>query len=93
MNQAREFLNDYLSEQLQDLVRNVNAAKIALDDSESVLSHRITLTANIQKIARTRGMDVLYILTQDGDVLARVEGPPRERLHFKVKTRSIFSWG
>ncbi len=88
MNQAREFLNDYLSEQLQDLVRNVNAAKIALDDSESVLSHRITLTANIQKIARTRGMDVLYILTQDGDVLARVEGPRAPEL--KVPTLAAF---
>ncbi len=88
MEQARAFLNDYLSEQLQDLVRNVNASKLALSQNEDVLDHRITLTANLQKLARTRGLDVLYILTDNGQVLARAEGPRAPEL--KVPTYEAF---
>ena len=75
MGQARQFLNDYLAEQIQELATNVRSVKGVVDNNSDLMSNRITYAANLQKLARTQGLDVIYVINENGHVLARAEGP------------------
>ncbi len=88
MTQARQFLNDYLSEQIQDLATNVRSAKTVIDNNNGLIGNRITYAANLQKLARTQGLDVIYVLNEHGHVLARAEGPSAPE--FRIPSPDVF---
>jgi len=88
MGQARQFLNDYLAEQIQDLATNVSSVKGAIDNSSGLLTNRITYAASLQKLARTQGLDAIYILNENGHILARAEG--QSAPEFRAPSPDVF---
>lgn len=89
MGQARQFLNDYLAEQIQELVTNVKSVKGAVEANSPLMTNRITYAAYLQQLVRVQGLDVIYVLDKEGHVLVRAEGPSAPE--FKVPSPEVFS--
>lgn len=75
MDGAREVLNDYVDQEFSSLASDVRAIRNSLTQREDGISDRISLTAELQIIARVRDLDAIYILRDDGRVLSQATGP------------------
>lgn len=88
MNQARAILDDYVDQELADLGKDINDLSTSLNVSPSDIQSRISFTAELQIQARIRDFDSIYVLSNQGDVLSRVESPFAPSL--RVPTPSVF---
>lgn len=88
MSQARVILDDYVDQELDDLGKDINDLSLFLNLTPSDIQSRISLTAELQVQARIRDFDSVYVLSDQGDVLSRVESPFAPPL--RVPTQDIF---
>jgi two-component system nitrogen regulation sensor histidine kinase NtrY len=88
MTQARAILDDYVDQELAELGKDINALSISLDAKPEDIQSRISFTAALQIEARVRDLDSVYVLSNQGDVLTRVESPFAPQL--RVPTDEIF---
>jgi two-component system nitrogen regulation sensor histidine kinase NtrY len=88
MSQARIILDDYVDQELADLGKDINDLSLSLNLTPSDIQSRISLTAELQVQARIRDFDSVYVLSNQGDVLSRVESPFAPPL--RVPTQDIF---
>lgn len=75
MDGARAVLTDYVDQELSELASDVRAIRSSLSQRDMGISDRISLTAELQIIARVRDLDAIYLLRDDGRVLAQATGP------------------
>jgi len=74
MELARNILGNNLGREMNDLGEEIKFTETDfLNPNERFLSSRITFTAYINRLARGRDYDALYILTHEGDILTRFE--------------------
>ena len=88
MEQARSILDDYVDQELSDLGKDISILSAAIDADPTMVEQRISLTAELQIQARVRDLDAVYMLSDKGDVLARVETPFAP--DFRVPAESVF---
>jgi len=88
MEQARSILDDYVDQELASLGKDINFLSAAIDADPAMIEQRITLTAELQVRARVRDLDSVYIISNQGDVLSRVESPFAP--DFRVPANSVF---
>lgn len=88
MNQARAILDDYVDQELSDLGRDINELSTSLNVRPSDIQSRISLIAELQIQARIRDFDSIYVLSDQGDVLSRVESPFAPPL--RIPTQDVF---
>ncbi len=88
MEQARSILDDYVDQELSDLGKDINILSATIDADPTMVEQRISLTAELQIQARVRDLDAVYMLSDQGDVLARVESPFAP--DFRVPADSVF---
>lgn len=87
MSQASAILEDYVDQELSDLGEDISDLSSALNAQPRDILNRISLTAELQIQARVRDLDSVYILSDQGDVLARVESPYAPA--FRVPTNGV----
>jgi two-component system nitrogen regulation sensor histidine kinase NtrY len=75
MDAAQRVLTDYRDQAISDLASDSDVVRDNLVGRESGLTDRITLTAELQIIARVRDIDAVIILRDDGQVLAQAVSP------------------
>ncbi len=74
MELARNILGNNLGREMSELGEEIKFTETDfLNPNERFLSARITYTAYINRLARGRDYDALYILTREGDILTRFE--------------------
>ncbi len=74
MELARNILGNNLGREMSVLGEEIKFTETDfLNPNERFLSSRITFTAYINRLARGRDYDALYILTRQGDILTRFE--------------------
>lgn len=88
MEQARSILDDYVDQELSDLGKDINILFSVINSDPTLVEQRISLTAEFQVQARVRDLDAVYMLSDQGDVLARVETPSAP--DFRVPADSVF---
>ncbi len=88
MRQASAILEDYVDQELADLGEDVSDLSSSINAKPRDIENRISLTAELQIQARVRDLDSVYILSDQGDVLARVESPFAPT--FRVPTDDVF---
>ena len=88
LSDADEFLNNYLTQELADLLPQVIAAKTYLEDNRRLFDDRISFTAYLQRFARGRDVDSIYLLNKEGEVFTRVISPRSPEL--KIPAPEIF---
>ncbi|GLQ23631.1 PAS domain-containing sensor histidine kinase [Algimonas ampicilliniresistens] len=75
MESARGILSDYVDQELSELASDLALVRQTLDDRKFGVSDRISLSAELQIIARVRDLDAVVLLMDDGQVLAQALGP------------------
>ena len=75
MEEARSILDSYVGQELETLLPKIGVIRSVVASEPEFLDSRISATAVLQRIARDRDIDSIYVLRRDGHVLARVEGP------------------
>ncbi|MGB6229981.1 MAG: ATP-binding protein [Litorimonas sp.] len=75
MESAQAILSDYVDQEIGQLTTDLGLVRQALDERQSGILDRISLTAELQIIARVRDLDALILLRDDGQALAQVLGP------------------
>lgn len=88
MEQARSILDDYVDQELSELGKDINILSATIDADPAMIEQRISLTAELQIQARVRDLDAVYIMSDKGDVLTRVETPFAPE--FRVPADSVF---
>ncbi len=88
MSQARAILDDYVDQELAELGKDINALSLSLNARPDDIQNRISFTAALQIEARVRDLDSVYVLSDQGDVLTRVESPYAPQL--RVPSNDIF---
>lgn len=74
MELARNILGNNLGREMNDLGEEIKFTETDfLNPNERFLTSRITYTAYINRLARGRDYDALYVLTREGDILTRFE--------------------
>ena len=81
MEEARQFLASYVSEEFESLGEDVGGLKLGIARSRTEFGARISFTAELWREAQTRDLDAVYILSEDGFVLTRVEAPDAPKFH------------
>ena len=84
MEQARAILDDYVSQELETLLPKLQVVRSVVAQQPDLLQNRISASAILQRVARDRGIDSIYLVQRDGNVLARVEGPDTPELRIPV---------
>ncbi|MGB0906293.1 MAG: ATP-binding protein [Maricaulaceae bacterium] len=86
MEEAREFLDSYLRDELNVLIKDTSTLELRLNITKNLLRKRITNTARLQ-IERSRlGLDAIYLMSRDGLVLMRAEGVKTPDLKIPVSS-------
>ncbi len=75
MDAAQGVLTDYRDQAISDLASDSDVVRNSLVAREGGLADRITLTAELQIIARVRDIDAIIVMRTDGRVLATALGP------------------
>ena len=75
MESARGILSDYYDQELSELATDLALVRQTIDDRKFGVSDRISLTAELQIVARVRDLDAVVLLRDDGQVLAQALGP------------------
>lgn len=88
MSQAGAILEDYVDQELADLGEDISDLSASINAKPRDIENRISLTAELQIQARVRDLDSVYVLSDQGDVLARVESPFAPT--FRVPTDEVF---
>ncbi len=81
MEQARQILDGYVSQEFQSLGEDLAELQLGIARSRTDFGARISFTAELLREAQTRDLDAVYILREDGFVLTRVETPDAPQLH------------
>jgi len=84
MEQARAILDDYVSQELEALLPKMQVVRSVVAQNPELLKNRISASALLQRIARDRNIDSIYLVKRNGNVLARVEGPETPELRIPV---------
>lgn len=75
LTQARSILDDYVDQEWSELGKDLSLLTARLNMNPSDIQSRISLTAALQIQARVHDLDAIYIMSENGDVLSRVESP------------------
>ena len=75
MDAARVVLSDYFDQSLADLASDNSVLRSTVSNRDTQIADRISLTAELQVIARVRDLDSIVLLREDGQVLAQALGP------------------
>lgn len=75
MESARGVLSDYVDQELSELATDLGLVRLNLDERNYRITDRISLTAELQIMARARDLDALILLREDGQVLSQALGP------------------
>ena len=75
LTQARSILDDYVDQEWSELGKDLSLLTARLNLNPSDIESRISLTAALQIQARVHDLDAIYIMSDNGDVLSRVESP------------------
>ena len=75
LTQARLILDDYVDQEWSELGKDLSLLTARLNMQPNDIESRISLTAALQLQARVHDLDAIYILSDRGDVLSRVESP------------------
>lgn len=86
MEQAQALLNSYLKDERADLLEDVGTMERALNVSPDLLTNRISNTVKLGRARLSLGFDAVYLITRDGLVLSRVEGPDTPELRIPVRS-------
>ena len=82
---AGEVLNLNIGREMSDLGEEINFTEgNFLSPNTRFLSSRITFTAFVNRYARTRDYDSLYIMARDGDLLVQYEKPNAPQFRIPV---------
>lgn len=88
MEGARSILTSYVDQELIELGEDASELRGAITRSDNLLGSRISFTAELQRFARVRELDAIYVLRRDGFVLTRVESPDAPT--FRVPAPAFF---
>ena len=86
MEQAKSLLNSYLVDEREDLLRDINTLERGLNASNDLLANRISNTGRLARARVNGGFDSVYLITRDGFILTRVEGPETPELRIPVRS-------
>jgi len=75
MEEARQILDGYVTQEFESLGEDVAELQVGIARSRTDFGARISFTAELLREAQIRDLDAVYILTEDGFVLTRVETP------------------
>ncbi|MEM7728750.1 MAG: ATP-binding protein [Pseudomonadota bacterium] len=75
MESARLILSDYLDQELAELAFDLGLVRQGLEERAFSVTDRISLTAELQIVARVRDLDAVILIREDGQVLAQALGP------------------
>lgn len=75
MESAKRILNDYVDQELSELAFDLRIVRQGLEERDFDISDRISLTAELQIVSRVRDLDAIFLLREDGQVLAEAQGP------------------
>ncbi|MEM9600395.1 MAG: ATP-binding protein [Pseudomonadota bacterium] len=75
MEGARTVLSDYRDQEISQLASDAGLVRQTLAERDFQLGDRISVTAELQILARIRDLDALILLRDDGQVLAQAVGP------------------
>jgi two-component system nitrogen regulation sensor histidine kinase NtrY len=75
MEEARQILDGYVAQEFESLGEDVAELELGIIRNQSNFGARISFTAELMREARTRDIDAVYILREDGFVLTRAEVP------------------
>jgi len=74
MESARRILTDYQDQELSELAFDVGSVRQALNERDFEIADRISLAAELQILSRVRDLDAIFLLRDDGQVLAEAQG-------------------
>jgi two-component system nitrogen regulation sensor histidine kinase NtrY len=86
MEEARQILDGYITQELSELGADAEDLREALSRNPGLLNSRITLTAELRTTARAGGLDAIYVLREDGFILARAESVDAPPLRIPSRT-------
>lgn len=88
MEEARTFLDSYLSDERNALIRDVGTLKRRLNASPALLENRVTNTARLGVERLSLGLDEVFLMTRDGLILMRSQSGQAPDM--QVPVRSAF---
>ena len=88
MESAREILDGYIKQELQELATDARAVENELSRRPQNITSRISYTADLQIISRVRDLDAIYIMQKDGYLFTRVESAIAPR--FEIPVQAVF---
>jgi len=86
MEEAKEFLDSYLKDEFNVLIKDTRTLEKHLNRKKSLLRKRITNTAQLQTERSTLGLDAVYLISRDGLVLMRAERKSAPELRIPISS-------
>ena len=75
MEEARQILDDYVNQELESLGQDLSDIRLGISSRNIDFGSRISFTAELLRESQTRNLDAVYLIREDGFVLARAESP------------------
>lgn len=86
MEEAKEFLDSYLKDELDVLIKDTRTLENRLNGTKNLLRKRITNTAHLQTERSLLGLDAVYLISRDGLVLMRAERKNAPQLRIPISS-------
>ncbi len=75
MEEARQILDGYVNQELENLGQDLSDLRLGISSRNIDFGSRISFTAELLRESQTRNLDAVYLIRDDGFILARAESP------------------
>ena len=95
LNSANQFLNDYLVQEITDLVPSFVATKKYLERNDPLFDNRISYQVDLNRFVSSLDVDAAFVINREGVIHARYispRTPEGKTVKFLIPTKDVFDF-